>query len=200
MHKLHHKKPKTKRVRDRRWWGILAVSVFVLTIAVSTAFAVVYDPPLLNVDASAIWDASSAKAGPHTLTATAYDAAGNSDTATVTVEVYGAGTVVTTMPALKASKTAIYLETVNTSSLLSGKLYSGSKELTTSPVHVWTKPSVEETWTYLGQATYGKTAGYYQYRVSPTRTSDYQFRYNGNSWYAHSASPTLKIPVWTEVK
>jgi hypothetical protein len=144
--------------------------------------------------------------GPHVITATAFDAAGNSSTDTVTVEVYGVGSHPTTLT-IGSSKSAVYLNTPNYSTLLTGKMYSSSgTELTLSKIYVW--KYIDSTWSLAGpsgvptdsMAVYGSNARQYQFRVAPTRTTKYQFRFDGDSWNQYSTSPTLTIPVWQEVK
>lgn len=171
---------------------IFGAIVILLALLGSIAYAVDYI-------AETTYDFTSTKPGPHFISATAYDEAGNSAAETITVEVDGTGTVETTAK-LSASKSSIYLGTPNISTLLRANLYNGSKEMTASIVHIWAKPSAEETWTYQGQAYYAKTAGNYQWRGFPERTTDYQMRYNGNSYFAPSESPVYRVTAWTEVK
>jgi len=154
------------------------------------------DGVLISSDASApyaaTWDASTVSAGLHIITATAFDAAGNTAESSVLVTVPMPPRP-TTLTGSSGTKTASYNGAVTIyAELKSGDVLVGMPGR--SPFLEYSSNGTSG-WTTANTAIVGSAYGRYQATVRRTSTLYYRFRFTGDEDYGYepSTGPVVKV-------
>jgi hypothetical protein len=173
----------------KRLLTVGVIAVLAIFVAIGAAAAQSY---------TQVWDTLTVPNGSHVITATAYDVAGNSSTATITVNVANTmGTIMT----MRASKSPIYLDTTNDNTLLQASLLSFNMPVASQKVSLYSWDSSSTVWKIVAwDMPWAAGAQNYQYRVYPTRTTWYKAVFKGNLDYLPATSNEVKMYVWKEVK
>ncbi len=151
------------------------------------------DGALLLSDAdapyAAMWDASAASPGSHTITATAYDAANNTGVSSVSVSVPAPPIVATTLTGTSGTVTTAY----NGSLAVYADLKGGAAPLPGRAVYLEYSSNGSTGWSRTAAAIAQPISGRYQTTVRRTTTLYYRFSFDGDAIYGAATGRSIKV-------